>query len=227
MSFAFTVQSGILKAFKVIEEGSYSYTHGLLSTGDNPVGIVLKVFGKRQEEFQSLKGQQVTVVGELSTEKESKQAGAKNQYVINVSDFGTNLNTVVICGRLSRDNESKYLDDGKAIASNCLAVNGKTKDAPTSWFDFSLFDKSAEVLGNFTSKGSLAGVIGRIKIDTWKDKVDNSDCYKFKVTGNQFKFVGGKKDNDQQSISGASASATASTDWDQPSTTTLMDNIPF
>lgn len=195
MSIAFAVYSGTLATnLKTETEGSYEYTKGLIIQEKGLPGLVIRVYGKRQDELKRFAGQKITVCGELVCEKESKQTGAKNQYVIKVSDFGDNLNAAVVCGRLSKENELRYLDDGKAVLNNDFAVS-KGKNSFTSWFKFSVFDRAAETLSNFTNKGNFAGVVGQIKVEKYQDKNDGSYCFSFKIQGNSVGLLTSKADS--------------------------------
>ncbi len=81
------------------------------------------------------------------------------------------LNVVTLVGRLTRDVELKYVGaNNMAVAEVGLAVNGRGKgdDRETSFVDVTFWGKTAEILAEFTHKGSLIGVSGRIKQDRWE-----------------------------------------------------------
>ena len=64
--------------------------------------------------------------------------------------MASDLNMVAITGRLTRDSELRYTNGGMAIAKFSIAVNRRTKKGDqwaeeASFFDCSMFGKSAEV----------------------------------------------------------------------------------
>lgn len=77
------------------------------------------------------------------------------------------MNTVAQIGRLTRDVEVKYTQNGKAFARFTLAVNSchKKPDGTydTHFFNCVIWDKAATNLAKFTKKGSLIGVTGKLE----------------------------------------------------------------
>ena len=62
----------------------------------------------------------------------------------------SDINSVVIVGRLTRDAELRYLNSGTAVASISIAVNRSKKDgdqwiSEANFFDVSYFGKGAEI----------------------------------------------------------------------------------
>lgn len=56
-------------------------------------------------------------------------------------------------GRLVRDAEISFSKDGKAITRITIAVN-ESKDK-VSYYNFTAFNKTAEILGNYGRKGKM------------------------------------------------------------------------
>lgn len=76
------------------------------------------------------------------------------------------MNSVNLVGRLTRDPELKYGQSGKAYTFFCVAVNaGKDK---ANFIDCVAYDKQAEVLGEYTRKGSQVGISGYIRTDNYE-----------------------------------------------------------
>lgn len=109
------------------------------------------------------------------------------------------MNLVILSGRLTKDWELKYLQDGKAIAKNILAVDGMKKqngEKDTDFIGLTLFGKSAEFASNNTIKANRVNVIGRWKTGSYeKDgkKIYTNDCL---VT--EFKPIDWANSNNQQ-----------------------------
>ena len=83
------------------------------------------------------------------------------------------MNSVVLVGRAGQDPEMRYFDSGKVKTSFSVAVNrwdGKSKSEVTDWFNVELWDKVAEVAGEYVKKGTLLALEGWLKVNKWQDK---------------------------------------------------------
>ena len=89
------------------------------------------------------------------------------------------LNRVIIVGNLGADPDIRYAQSGTAIANIRIAVNEKRKDQNgetienVHWFRVTAFGKTAEVIANYTSKGSRIGIDGKLTQRTWEDQSGN------------------------------------------------------
>lgn len=72
------------------------------------------------------------------------------------------LNRVVIIGRIGKDPESRTTNTGKEVVTFSIAVNKPGKDAGTDWFKVTAWDKTAEYISNYLTKGRLVAVDGRL-----------------------------------------------------------------
>lgn len=104
------------------------------------------------------------------------------------------LNNVVLVGRSGRDAEIRYFESGKVVTQFSIAVNRPSKDAPTDWFDIELWGKQAEIAGEYVKKGSLVGVEGKVRWDSWNDKNTGEPQTKPKVVADNLRLLGSKKD---------------------------------
>lgn len=86
----------------------------------------------------------------------------------------TDLNSVSLMGRLTRDIEVSYLSNGTACGKLSLAVNESKKDSSGKWmdvanyFDVTVWGKTAENLKQFLLKGKQVALIGHLKQDRWE-----------------------------------------------------------
>lgn len=83
------------------------------------------------------------------------------------------INVLHITGRLTRDWELKYSPSGMAYAKSGIARNGRKKDDPTSFFNLTVFGKTAEFAAQDTRKGSLIYVAGAIDVSDYTDREGN------------------------------------------------------
>lgn len=77
------------------------------------------------------------------------------------------MNRVILIGRLTRDPEVRTTNTGKQVADFSIAVDKKFKPqdgSPTAdFFRVSCWDKTAEFVGNYLTKGRLVAVDGRLQ----------------------------------------------------------------
>lgn len=81
-------------------------------------------------------------------------------------------NTVILIGRLTSNIELKYTGSGKAVVNSTIAVNRMRKDE-TDFINLQFWGKVAENLKNYCDKGSLVGIKGELRVDSFEDKDGN------------------------------------------------------
>jgi len=110
--------------------------------------------------------------------------------------MASSFNRVILLGNLTRDVEVKYLQSGMAVAELGLAVNDRRKNQAGEWVeevtfvDITLWGRTAEVAGEYLSKGSPVLIEGRLKLDQWE--TDGQKRSKLKVIGERMQMVGSK-----------------------------------
>lgn len=109
--------------------------------------------------------------------------------------FLTDINNVVLVGRSGRDAEIRYFESGKVVTSFSIAVNRPTKDSVTDWFDIELWGKQAEVAGEYVKKGTLVGIEGKLRWDSWTRKDNGELQTKAVIAADNLRLLGSKKDN--------------------------------
>jgi len=84
------------------------------------------------------------------------------------------INRTVLVGRLTKDPEIRYTQNGAAVVSFILAVNRQfTNSQGEREADFigcTIWRKAAENFANFTNKGSLVGIDGRIQTSSYDNQ---------------------------------------------------------
>jgi len=103
------------------------------------------------------------------------------------------FNRVILMGNITRDIEVKYLQSGMAVTEIGLAVNDRRKNQAGEWVDevtfvdITLWGRTAEVAGEYLSKGSPVLIEGRLKLDQWEK--DGQKHSKLKVTGDRLQML--------------------------------------
>ena len=83
------------------------------------------------------------------------------------------INHVVLVGRLTRNAELKYTNNGSAVSKFSIAINQRRKKDDqwvdeSHFFDIVLWGKSAESLNQYLVKGKQVGIEGQLRQDRWE-----------------------------------------------------------
>lgn len=122
--------------------------------------------------------------------------------------MANDINHVTVVGRLTRDAEISYLPSGVAVAKISIAVNRSRKNGDqwveeVSYFDSSIFGKTAENLKPYLSKGKQIGLEGHLKQDRWEK--DGQKFSKISIVADNVQLLGGRSDGGGSGYSGASS----------------------
>jgi single-strand DNA-binding protein len=108
------------------------------------------------------------------------------------------VNKVILVGNLGKDPEVKYTPQGTAVARITLATNERFKDKSgewqdrTEWHNVVLWQRQAEIAGEYLKKGSKIYVEGRLQTRSWDDKQTNQKKYMTEVVANDLVLLGGR-----------------------------------
>lgn len=84
------------------------------------------------------------------------------------------INRAILTGRLTHDPELKYTQSGNAVCSFTLAVDRQFRnqngDREADFINCVIWRKSAENFSNFTHKGSMVGIDGRIQVRNYENQ---------------------------------------------------------
>ena len=103
------------------------------------------------------------------------------------------FNKVVLCGRISNDLELRQTNNGKSYCRFNLAVNRMNEG--TDFITITVWNKQAENIVEYQSKGSLILVEGSISTGTYTD-ADGNNRKTFEVMAQNVQFLGNKRNND-------------------------------
>lgn len=103
------------------------------------------------------------------------------------------MNAIHLVGRLTKDPELKYFEDGTASTTFQLAVRRPFKNREgkydSDFIPIQISGKSAESAANYLRKGNRCAVDGRLQIDNWKDKKSGEWKSFTKVTTSNVEFL--------------------------------------
>ena len=103
------------------------------------------------------------------------------------------INNVVLTGRLTKDVELRATPSGANVCSFSLAVedfNGKENIA--YFIECVAWNKTAEFISKYCSKGSMVGVVGKLTTRIY-DRKDGTKAYVTEVVCNQVQPLQSKK----------------------------------
>ncbi|NQJ72012.1 single-stranded DNA-binding protein [Streptococcus suis] len=108
------------------------------------------------------------------------------------------INNVTLIGRLTRDVELRYIPSNQAVATFTLAVNRNFKNQSTGereadFINVVIWRQQAENLANWTKKGHLIAITGRIQTRSY-DNQQGQRVYVTEVVAESFQVLE-KRDN--------------------------------
>lgn len=110
-------------------------------------------------------------------------------------------NTIILNGRLTRDVELSYMQDGKAVAKFTVAVNRAYKDAngerQADFHNCVIFGNRAEAVANYFHKGDMIGVAGELRDNNYEK--DGVQHYNKQIVVDSFGFRGQNSQNNNAS----------------------------
>lgn len=104
------------------------------------------------------------------------------------------LNKVMLIGRLGRDPELRYTQNGTPVTSLSIATDESYTDRDgnrqerTEWHRVTVFQKQAELCSNYLSKGSLVYVEGTLQTRKWQDQ-QGQDRYTTEIRAQRVQFL--------------------------------------
>ncbi len=142
-----------------------------------------------------------------------------------------NYNRVILMGNLTRDVELRHLQNGTAVADVSIAVNERKKTASgewieeTSFFDVTMWGRTAEVASQYMSKGKPMLIEGRLRQERWEK--DGQKRSKVKIICDKMQMLGSPNGG------GRAAGVPQSNQYSEPATVSSSsaappaDDIPF
>ena len=111
------------------------------------------------------------------------------------------INTINLVGRAGREPDVRYFESGSIVANFTLAVNRRSREEEPDWFNLEIWGKQAQVAADYVKKGSLVGITGSLKIDSWKDKSSGENRFKPVIRVDRLNLLGSKRESENNSYS--------------------------
>ena len=110
------------------------------------------------------------------------------------------INRVILVGRLTKDPEYRQTPSGVSVATFTLAVNrtftNSQGEREADFINIVVFRKQAENVSKYLSKGSLAGVDGRIQSRSYENN-EGRRVFVTEVVADSVQFMDSKGSNQQ------------------------------
>ena len=114
------------------------------------------------------------------------------------------VNKVILVGNLGRDPEIRHSADGAAICNLAIATTYSSKDRntgdrreETEWHRVVMFNRLAEIAGEYLRKGRPVYIEGRLRTRKWQNK-EGQDQYTTEIVAEQMQMLGAKDDTSSQ-----------------------------
>ena len=140
------------------------------------------------------------------------------------------MNKAFLIGRLTRDPELRYSSSNAAIANFSIAIDRQYTNnqgqRETDFINIVAFQKQAENIKKYVTKGSLVAVDGRIQTRNYEDK-DGKRVYVTEVVADRVQFLS-TKGSTSDGVSSAPLDNVSPADFqtnDAPKETNVSDDV--
>jgi single-strand DNA-binding protein len=122
------------------------------------------------------------------------------------------LNRVLLAGNLTREPQVRFFANERAVASFGLAINRRYKTADgqqkeeVTFVDCEAWGRTAELVGQYLTKGRACFIEGRLRLDSWEDKKDGQKRSKLVVVADNVQFLDSNRERGQGGAPGGEAS---------------------
>jgi single-strand DNA-binding protein len=134
---------------------------------------------------------------------------------------GKSLNRVQLIGNLGKDPEVKYTPQGTPVAKLTIATNERFKDKSgewqdrTEWHNVVLWQRLAEIAGEYLKKGGKVYIEGRLQTRSWDDKQTNQKKYMTEVVASDLILLGGRGEGEGGGYSRGAGASSGGNNFDQ------------
>ena len=141
------------------------------------------------------------------------------------------INKVILVGNLGQDPEVKYTAGGAAVTTLSLATSESWKDKvtgsdqeKTEWHRVVLWQRLAEIAGEYLKKGSKVYIEGQLQTRKWEQ--DGQTRYTTEVVGRDMQFLDSRSSSSSESSSYDDINQDMSSQ-NLPDSGITDDDIPF
>ncbi len=106
------------------------------------------------------------------------------------------INKVILVGNVGADPEVKYTPSGVPVGKFSVATNERFKNKSgewqdrTEWHNIVAWQKLAEIVGEYVSKGSKVYVEGKLQTSSWEDRRSGEKRYRTEIVARDLVLLG-------------------------------------
>jgi single-strand DNA-binding protein len=112
------------------------------------------------------------------------------------------INKVIIIGNLGAEPEVRHMPNGGAVTTLSVATSESWKDKDsgqnverTEWHRVVMYQRLAEIAGEYLHKGSKVYIEGSLRTRKWADKTSGQDRYTTEIIANNMQMLDGRGSN--------------------------------
>lgn len=125
------------------------------------------------------------------------------------------INKVILIGNLGNAPDSRYMPNGNPVTTLSVATSESWKDKEsgenqerTEWHRVVLFNRLAEIAGEYLRKGSKVYIEGSLRTRKWTDK-NEQERYTTEIIGNNLQMLDSRGDASANANNGFAAQASS------------------
>jgi single-strand DNA-binding protein len=106
------------------------------------------------------------------------------------------INKVILVGNVGADPEVKYTPSGIPVGKFSLATNERFKNKSgewqdrTEWHNIVAWQRLAEIVGEYVSKGSKVYIEGKLQTSSWEDRRSGEKKYRTEIVARDLVLLG-------------------------------------
>lgn len=145
------------------------------------------------------------------------------------------VNKVILVGYVGNDPDIRYTRSGKPKASLSMATNERYKDRNgewqerTEWHNLVAWQRLAEIVGEYVTKGSKIYIEGRLQTSSWEDRQSGEKKYRTEIVARDLVLLGSKGNNgdERKSFGRSTTTERGEEDNNTQEGEITDDDIPF
>lgn len=140
------------------------------------------------------------------------------------------LNHIVTMGRLTHDPELRHTQSGTPVCSFSIACERDYKDAdgnkPVDFLDVTAWNRTAEFVSTYFTKGRMAVVDGRLQLRDWTDR-DGNRRRSAEILANSIHFADSRPQQENRQAPDTPAPSYAATGASGGGEEAMDPDLPF
>src|SRR6266849_2596240 len=109
------------------------------------------------------------------------------------------INKVILVGNVGADPEVKYTPSGVPVGKFSIATNERFKNKSgewqdrTEWHNIVAWQRLAEIVGEYVSKGSKVYIEGKLQTSSWEDRRSGEKKYRTEIVARDLVLLGSRQ----------------------------------